>query len=65
MVVRMPISTMMVTLTCSKLILNEQAGIFENKVRDLTNKNYLSIKFNGTAGNMFGIGTKVYAFAKE
>ncbi|MEO6723199.1 MAG: VCBS repeat-containing protein [Ferruginibacter sp.] len=45
--------------------INEQAGIFKNEVRELANKNYLSVKFIGAAANKFGIGTKVYAFAKN
>jgi enediyne biosynthesis protein E4 len=45
--------------------INEQAGIYKNESRELNKKNYLSVKFNGAAGNKFGTGAKVYVFANN
>ncbi len=42
--------------------INENAFIYENQSRQLTDLNYLTIKLEGSADNPFGIGAKVTLF---
>lgn len=48
--------------------INEHAGIFENKLSQLSDTkktNYLKIRFDGLAGNKFGIGSRVEAYSNN
>lgn len=42
--------------------LNEQVGVYENKLNEKSENNYLKIKFQGKIANKNGVGTKVEIF---
>ncbi|HVM87255.1 MAG TPA: VCBS repeat-containing protein [Puia sp.] len=44
--------------------LNETAGIYQNNANKIFGNSYLKIKLNGNNKNTFGIGTKVFLFAR-
>ena len=45
--------------------INEEPYILENKSNQISQNNYLKIKFKGDLNNIFGIGTRVKAYYKD
>ena len=45
--------------------INEEPYILENKSNQISQNNYLKIKFKGDLNNIFGIGTRVIAYYKD